>query len=124
MWVCTIGRAQHSVLRYQSSFTANAIWRVAAPRAATHAVSVPATITAAHSSASRPHGSPVGWSGNSNTFVQGSGHANTRHREGGLPLEFTLFTPTYRAQAANSLTCDGSRPRLTVAPTGNFDSPA
>ena len=41
--------------------------------------------------------SPVGWSGNSNICVQMSGHAKTCHRECGVPLEFTLFTPTYRA---------------------------
>ena len=41
--------------------------------------------------------SSVGWSGNSNICVQGSGHAKTCHRECGVPLEFTLFTPTYRA---------------------------
>jgi len=43
-------------------------------------------------------GSPVGWSGNSNNCVQRSDHAKRAPDDMELPLEFTLFTPTYRAR--------------------------
>ena len=45
-----------AALAHQSSLTASAIWRVAAPRAASQAVNVPETTTAAHSNTSRHHG--------------------------------------------------------------------
>ena len=41
--------------------------------------------------------SPVGWSGNSNNGVQGSDDAKRAPDDMELPLDFTLFTPTYRA---------------------------
>ena len=56
--------------------------------------------------------SPVDWSGKANQGVQGSDHAKRAPDDRELPLQFTLFTPSYRALIR---ACSGHAGSLTLS---------